>query len=92
MKEDCMTVTVSHQQQKPELSQNVIHSSKLGVGVRVILEGLGQAPVQHKDENWTNPSELNGSTGVIVGREHGLWLVALERANLVSGALTSTQM
>ncbi len=84
VKEDCMTVTTSHLQRKLELPQNDVHSTKLGIGVRVLLQGLGHTPVQHKDESWTNPSLLNGSTGVIVGREHGLWLVALEVANLVS--------
>lgn len=83
VKEDCMTVTISHQQPKSESRQNGAHSSKFGVGVRVLLEGLGHTPVQHKDESWTNPSLLNGSSGVIVGREDGLWLVALESNNLV---------
>ena len=86
MKQDCMTVTLSHhQRQHVELpKKNEFHSSNLGVGVRVMLEGLGHLPVQHKDESWTNPSLLNGSTGVIIRRDHGLWLVALESSNLVS--------
>ena len=81
-----MTVTVSHQRRSLELPQNDIHPSKLGVGVRVVLEGLAHVPVRHKDESWTNPSLLNGSSGVIVGRESGFWLVNLESCNMVSRA------
>ncbi len=83
VREDCMTVTMSHKERRNEQPTNQSESTGLGPGVHVVLQDLTHATVTYGDESWTNPSLLNGATGIIIRRDQGLWIVELDQDLMV---------
>jgi hypothetical protein len=76
VKEENMTVTVSHMKRNRELVQH--GSTGFCLGARVVLHNLKHTPVAYGDDCWTNPSLLDGSTGTIIRREKDVWIVELD--------------
>jgi hypothetical protein len=81
--EDCMTVTMSHKERRIELPTHQSASTVFCPGVHVMLQDLTPATLAYGDERWTNPSLLNGSTGIIIRREKDLWIVELDKTLMV---------
>ncbi len=80
-----MTVTVSHKGRGSNFETSNSGSTELGPGVHVMLQELTHATISYGDESWTNPSLLNGATGMILRREKELWIVELDK-NLMVGS------
>ena len=78
-----MTVTMSHQEQRIELPTHQSASTVFFPGVHVMLQDLSPATLGYGGERWTNPSLLNGSTGIIIRREKDLWIVELDKTLMV---------
>ena len=79
-----MTVSASHERKiHGTVSLQSEQIDGFGKGVRVRLEGLSHVPVTYGSESWTNPSVFNGSTGTIVRREQGHWIVKLDQNRMV---------
>ncbi len=48
-----------------------------------MLQDLTSATLGYGGERWTNPSLLNGSTGIIIRSEKDLWIVELDKTLMV---------
>ena len=78
VKEGSMTVTASHKRQISALPSHQNDPTGFCPGARVVLHDFNHRPVVFKDDCWTNPSLLNGTSGTIIRREKAMWIVELD--------------